>query len=69
MDWIVFGNRILHPLTGASFKRDGSTLKYEKIVMAEEVYASETKAAEELNRITAQLVAATSKKLRESGDE
>lgn len=69
MDWIVFSNRILHPLTGVSFKREGSTLKYEKISFCSEEYSSEAKAAEELNRITAQLVAATSKKLRESGHE
>lgn len=69
MDWIVFGNRILHPLTGASFKRVGSTLQYEKIVMSSEEYSSDTKAAEELNRITGQLIAATAKRLRESGHE
>lgn len=66
MDWIIFSNRILHPLSGASFKRDGSTLKYERIAMASEEYSSDTKAAEELNRITGQLIAATAKRLRES---
>lgn len=69
MDWIVFSNRILHPLTGASFKREGSTLKYEKIVLCSEEYSSETKAAEELNRITAQLIAMTAKKLKENGHD